>query len=579
MLKLRFGGAGGKTVARALDSIRGRKRPVSDALDAEVIVAGGGPCGLMLANELGRRGVRILLLTEKTSTSDFPQANATQARSMEHYRRLGLTASIRALGLPPDYPTDVTYWTRFSKHELARYRLPASGEAGKLVQTLTDSWSAAELPHRCSQMYVERVLREAADKLPSVKLQFGWRVTGFKDLGARVEVEAAPAAGGPARRFTGAYLVGCDGPRSEIRKALGIRFAGESGVARDYMGGPQHAIYFRSNELFARIAGPKAWQYITVNRERRGLVIPLDGNESFVFHAQLRPEEEQSEIGETKARAMFAEALGAECAMSIIERRNWTAGYTLVAGKFGRGRVLLGGDAAHLFTPTGGLGYNTAVEDAVNLGWKLAAVLKGWGGATLIASYEIERKPVAQRNTGYARRFADSVGLYRIPENLEEESAAGEVSRREAGAYFLRHAQAEFNIPGVTFGARYDVSPIIAADGALPPPDEPNLYVPSAVPGGRAPHLWLGGGRSLYDVLGFEFTLLRLGPKAPDGAALARAAKARGVPFTVVAIAGEEARDLYQADLALIRPDQIVAWRGAALPQDPDGLLASVTGH
>jgi len=195
MLKLRFGGAGGKTVARALDSIRGRKRPVSDALDAEVIVAGGGPCGLMLANELGRRGVRILLLTEKTATSDFPQANASQARSMEHYRRLGLTASIRALGLPPDYPTDVTYWTRFSKHELARYRLPASGEAGKLVQTLTDSWSAAELPHRCSQMYVERVLREAADKLPSVKLQFGWRVTGFKDLGARVEVEAAPAAG------------------------------------------------------------------------------------------------------------------------------------------------------------------------------------------------------------------------------------------------------------------------------------------------------------------------------------------------------------------------------------------------
>ena len=241
-------------------------------------------------------------------------------------------------------------------------------------------------------------------------------------------------------------------------------------------------------------------------------------------------------------------------------------------------RVLLGGDAVHLFSPTGGLGYNTAVEDAVNLGWKLAAPLKGWGGAGLLASYETERMPVARRNTGFARRFADSVGLYQVPGNLEEESAAGAAARRAAGEYFLGHARAEFDIPGVTFGARYDGSPVIAPDGA-PPPDEPNVYVPSAVPGGRAPHLWLGGGRSLYDELGFEFTLLRLGPTAPDGAALAHAAETRGVPLAVLGVAGEEARDLYQADLALIRPDQIIAWRGNRLPADCGALLAAVTGH
>src|SRR5487761_2150820 len=204
--------------------------------------------------------------------------------------------------------------------------------------------------------------------------------------------------------------------------------------------------------------------------------------------------------------------------MDLVERRSWIAGYTLVAERFGAGRVLLGGDAVHLFTPTGGLGYNTAVEDAVNLGWKLAALVHGWGGRDLLASYEAERKPVARRNTAFARGFADSVGLYQIPDTIEDATPEGETAR-------------------------------------------------------------LDDGRSLYDTLGFEFTLLRLGKRAADGERLAAAATARGVPLAVVDIAEDRARDLYEADLALIRPDQIVAWRGNRLPDDSAALLATVTGH
>src|SRR5271166_21087 len=238
----------------------------------------------------------------------------------------------------------------------------------------------------------------------------------------------------------------------------------------------------------------------------------------------------------------------------------------------------LGFAAAHLFTPTGGLGYNTAVEDAVNLGWKLAAVSEGWGGAALIDSYETERHAIAERNTAYARAFADSVGGFVPPPKLEDDGAAGEAARKVAGDHLEAHARFEFDIPGITFGGRYDGSPIIVPDGTLPPADSVNDYVPSACPGGRAPHLWLRDGRSLYDALGFEFTLLRLGTRPAEAAPFATAAAALGMPLAVVDVAGEEARDLYQADLALIRPDQIVAWRGNA-PSGAADVLRRVAGH
>lgn len=544
----------------------------------EVAIAGGGPVGLMLAIELGRRGVRTLLVNDRPDTSPHPQANATQARTMEHYRRLGFADRIRVTGLPPDYPTDICYFTRYARHELARFALPSSRDARVLVRNLGGSWSAAELPHRGSQMFIERVLRAEAAKLPSVNLRYGCRLAGFEQADDGVLLQLDPG-GEPVRAQ---WLVGCDGARSGVRRALGIGWTGETGIRRDFMGGRMMAMHFRSPDLYAVIGRPPAWMYWTFNAGRRSFMAAIDGVDAFVFHTQLRSDEDPEAIDDEALKAMFFETLGARCELSLLSRSSWLAGHVLVAERLREGRVFLAGDAAHLFTPTGGLGYNTGVEDAVNLGWKLAAVLREGAPASLLDSYEAERRPAAIRNTGYARGFADSIGLFVPPGGLEDETPRGEALRRQAGERLLAHAKAEFNIPGITFGTRYDGSPIVARVDEALPPDRADVYQPSSIPGGRAPHAWLPDGGSLFDRFGFGFTLLELAPdeisgevpdEAPGGPA-GDALRAQGIAgLTHLRIAPAEARaaglrDLYPRRFTLIRPDQVVAWRGERLPGD-----------
>jgi hypothetical protein len=273
----------------------------------------------------------------------------------------------------------------------------------------------------------------------------------------------------------------------------------------------------------------------------------------------------------------FIASFGENIDFEFIDHKPWTAGHALVADSFGEGRVVLCGDSAHLFTPTGGFGLNTGIEDAINLGWKLAALTQGWGGPALLASYEIERRPVAQRNTAASKALARSVGAVPIDEAINEASPAGDAARKVA-ADFLSTFGEEFASLGVQLGARYDTSPIIAGDGAAPPPDDPAIYVPTSIPGGRTPHLWLDGHRSLYDQLGHGFTLLRFNSNA-DARALEQTAKTLRMPLTVVDVASEPGRDLYQRDLALVRPDMVVAWRGNKLPDDCATLVAQVTGR
>lgn len=545
-------------------------------LRVDVLIAGAGPCGLMLANELGLRNVPCLVVDPKATTAFNPQANATQARTMEHFRRIGLSRQIRALGLPGDHPTDIAYFTRFARHELARLRLPTAAQATEQIKRLAGSWSAAELPHRVSQKYVEGVLREHAEQRTGRRIGFGWRLQSFDDTGDEVLARVAPAAGGEAVTVRARYLVGADGARSGVRGALGIEMGGATGLQRQFMGGKMFAIYLRAPAFYERYPHDIAWMYVSVNHERRVFMASVDGRGEFAFHAAVHPHETPEDWTYDDARRIFAEASGMDIDFEVLSTGVWIAGHSLVAERYQHGRVFIAGDAAHLFTPTGGLGYNTAVGDAVNLGWKLAAVVKGQAHASLLDTYEQERRPIGLRNTAYAREFADSVGLFEVTPALEAEGATGDALRAQASEVLGAHVRREFNIPGVTFGERVDASPIVFGDPDRVPPDQANAYHPSTQPGGRLPHRWLRGERSLYDLLGFEWTVLTPAHAVAEAQRLAEVGRAAGLPVAVLPLAEDEAGDLLDEGLLLVRPDQVIAWRGANVPENAAAIWARV---
>ena len=558
---------------------------MTDILETDVLIAGGGPFGLMLANELGRRHIKCLLVDPKASTAFNPQANATQARTMEHFRRLGFAQEIRAQGLPPHHPTDITYLTRFSGIELARLRLPTAAAAPQAIKAMTGSWSAAELPHRVSQKFVEVTLRQHAEKWKSNDIRYGWKLGSFSDesLSAgntdsvesshpiRASIVQVNSAEQTSLEVKAKYLIGADGARSFIRHELGIAWGGATGFKRNFMGGKMLAVYLKAPHFYEKNPNDRAWMYVIVNPELRAFIMSVDGVSEFAFHVQMADDAATEALTAEDAKRLFAMAYGHPIEIEILSMATWLAGHALVADSFQKGNIFLGGDAVHLFTPTGGLGYNTAVEDAANLGWKLSAVLKGQAQSALLDSYEIERKPLAIRNTGYAKQFADSIGLFDADKELEEISPAGEQARRIASDYLNGHARREFNIPGVTFGGRYIQSPLIVADGTQAPADAANTYLPSACPGGRPPHAWLPDGSSLFDHFNFEWTLLVLGKDksqlAKDALKFSEAASQCHLDFKVLSFDSQELLDLYEANLVLIRPDQIVAWRGTNASQ------------
>ena len=558
---------------------------MTKALETDVLIAGGGPFGLMLANELGRRHIRCLLVDPKASTAFNPQANATQARTMEHFRRLGFAQEIRAQGLPPHHPTDITYLTRFSGIELARLRLPTAAAAPQAIKAMTGSWSAAELPHRVSQKFVEVTLRQHAEKWASNDIRYGWKLESFIDESLAASNAGSVASSHPIQasiqqvnsaepvslKVRARYLIGADGARSFVRHELGIAWGGATGFKRNFMGGKMLAVYLKAPHFYERNPNDRAWMYVIVNPELRAFIMSVDGVSEFAFHVQMADDAATEALTAEDAKRLFAMAYGHPIEIEILSMATWLAGHALVADSFQKGPIFLGGDAVHLFTPTGGLGYNTAVEDAVNLGWKLSAVLKGQAQSALLDSYEIERKPLAIRNTGYAKQFADSIGLFDADKELEEISPAGEQARRIASDYLNGHARREFNIPGVTFGGRYIHSPLIVEDGTQAPADAANTYLPSACPGGRPPHAWLPDGSSLFDHFNFEWTLLVLGKDksqlAKDALKFSEAASQCHLDFKVLSFDSQELLDLYEANLVLIRPDQIVAWRGTNASQ------------
>lgn len=551
----------------------------TNAARIPVAIVGGGPVGLMLALFLDQLGVRCVLFNTDTTTRWHPKGSTEGSRTMEHFRRLGISGDIRKLGLPGDHPTDVAYFTRFGSYELARVRMPSSDGVAQKIAAAPATDQVPEPIHRANQMHVERFMFEHAARRPNIVMRFGCHVDGLQEVPSGVTVSATHNQGGAPERWQAQYLVGCDGGRSFVRHTLGIKFQGEAGLEQRYFGGRMFSTFVRAPDLYRDFLGRRrAWQYWAVNPEIRSSMIAVNGSDEFLFRTQTRiPDQPPDDASVADA---MRRCVGVETKLDIIAHEPWTAGMALVAKSFGAGRVLLAGDAVHLFTPTGGFGMNTGIDDASNLAWKLAAMVQGWGGPHLLESYEIERKPIAVRNTSAARQLTVNIGETNVDPDIEKDSPTGNAARRAAGEMLAGFGE-QFASIGVQLGARYDGSPLIDADGA-PPADSFVTYTPSSIPGGRTPHFWLDQGRkqgsSLFDQLGSGFTLLQLGTRAPDVSAMIAAAARRDIPLKRLDIPDADARDLYDCDLALVRPDQYVAWRGNKVAADSDRLFARITG-
>jgi len=540
---------------------------MTEGHESGVIIVGAGPVGLTLTIDLGLRGIRCTLIERKDAPAFLPKMERCNARTMEMYRRIGLSEKIRAAGLRADVPMDVFIVLSMKEPPLLHTPYPSVEAARRAIAASTDGSMPLEPYQLISQYTLEPLLKSVAESLPTVNVRFGCEFVSFAQDAAGVSVTARTSEG-KTETFRAAYLVGCDGGASAVRKQLGIALRGENLTQL------RQALY-RCDELFDMIPignGPGHGRHYHVADEHASFLIMQDSTKHFTLHATVDSDEGM--------KRRFEQVVGAPVKYEMLSCQQWRQNL-LLADRYREARVFLAGDAVHLVIPTGGLGMNTGVGDAFDLSWKLAAVLRGWGGARLLDSYETERRQVGERNVG-ASRFA-SLGRrkwraqYR-PE-IRDDTPAGQAARDNLVRVAAVEQRKGNEMIGAELGYRYVDSPII--DNMPGGPEHLfREYHPTTWPGARLPHVWLGDGTPIQDRIPTDgFTLLRLGKTLADTSGLERALKARGAPMTVLDIADAAPRDIYGVDLILLRPDMHVAWRGNTAPPDTAALAATVTGH
>lgn len=542
-------------------------------LQAQVLIVGAGPVGLTLAMDLAQRGIDVLVAeTRERGEPPSVKCNHVSARSMEIFRRLGVARALRDTGLPADYPNDVAYRTTFTGEELSRIPIPARKDRYTAKGGPDTWWPTPEPPHRINQIFLEPVLFAHAEATRGVRILNRTRIDDFTQHGDGVQASGIHVDTGEPLQIRCEYLVGCDGGRSGVRKKIGARLSGTDVVGR------VQSTYFRAPDLLARARNPPAWATFSLNPRRSGNVYAIDGRETFLLHNYLRADETEFESVDRDWAIRTILGVGADFRYEVITKEDWV-GRRLVADKFREGRVFICGDASHLWVPMAGYGMNAGIADATNLSWQLAARLNGWGGEAILGAYEAERLPITEQVSKFAMDHAIALQKERegVPPGIEAPGEAGVAARAAAGRALYDLNVKQYCCGGLNFGYFYDRSPVIAYDDEEPPAYSMDQFTPSTVPGCRTPHLWLDDGRSLYDALGPDYTLLRLDAQVSTAAIEAAAAR-RGVPLKVLDVHSREAPGLYDHALVLSRPDQHVAWRGQQAPPDALGLVDRIRG-
>ena len=543
-------------------------------ITATVAIVGGGPVGLCLAMDLAWRGIHVVVAELRTAGEPpSVKCNHVASRTMETFRRLGVARAVRAAGLPGDYPNDVAFRTRATGYELARIHIPCRDDRYTDTTGPDGWWPTPEPAHRINQIFLEPILFDQARRTPGVTILNRTRVERFSQSDDGVVAEALDLDTGEAIAIDCRYLVGCDGGRSEIRRAIGTKLTGDEVIQR------VQSSYIRAPGLLDMITGKPAWMSYLYNPERPGNLVAIDGKELWLIHNYLLPGETGFEDVDRDRciRAMLG--VGPDFRYELLANEDWI-GRRLVAERFRDRRVFICGDAAHLWVPYAGFGMNAGIADAMNLSWLLAAHLKGWAPEAILDAHERERQPITDQVSRFAMKHAEGAIRERnsLPPEVESDTPEGAAARAAVGAAAYALGVQQFACAGLNYGYFYEGSPLIAYDGEGPPAYTMQDYVPSTAPGCRTPHFWLGDGRSLYDAMGPGYTLLRFDP-ALDVGGLERAAADRRVPLRVLDIAPAAAiPDAYRHALVLSRPDQHVAWRGDAVPADPAALVDLIRG-
>jgi 2-polyprenyl-6-methoxyphenol hydroxylase-like FAD-dependent oxidoreductase len=520
---------------------------VTQTIQTPVLIVGAGPIGLTMAIDLAYNGIECLLIEKSDGKINHPKIGTIVTRTMEFFRRWGFVDKIRTSGFPDDYKLAILFCTSMTGHLLERDAYPSTADTP--LQPFT--------PHkrqRCPQMWLDPILQQEAKDRGEIDLRFGTTLESFEDTGNGV-VAQVRKADGELVTVEAQYMVGCDGALSTIRGALDISMQGNPKL--NYSVG----ILFKCPSLVEKTNFGELERAILVGPQGTwGNLTVIDGSE--MWRVTIFGSEERFDIATFDAEEWVRKALGSDdIPFEVLTIVPWRR-TELVAENYRKGRVFLAGDAAHTMSPTGGMGVNTGFGDVMDLGWKLAATFKGWGGENLLNSYEAERRPIAVRNAAFSTHNFKTWNVPVDTTGILTEGPEGDALRIQIGTALKENTKSDWQSWGIQLGYRYEDSPICVADGTTATPDEYTNYIQTSRPGHRAPHAWLADGRSTLDLFGREFVLLDFGAEARETAAFVDAAAARGVPLRIEKLDNAEIAALYEQPLVLVRPDGHIAWRG-----------------